>query len=74
MCFVLREECQRVCQSICPTRTATTTTTAAATEQNPTMISCMKFEPSDAAHIKPYFFSTKIADRGIRHHHDGAVV
>jgi hypothetical protein len=34
----------------------------------------MKFEPSDAAHIKPYFFSTKIADRGIRHHHDGAVV
>jgi len=31
---------------------------------NPTMISCMKFEPSGATHIKPYFFSTKIANRG----------
>jgi hypothetical protein len=34
----------------------------------------MKFEPSGATHIKPYFFSTKIANRRIGHHHDGAVV
>jgi hypothetical protein len=34
----------------------------------------MKFEPSGATHIKPYFFSTKIANRRMGHHHDGAVV